>query len=159
MKSDWIWMPHAGHLVIGDMCKFRLNTYVNGYIVSTVGEYWPDEAVRRIYLDTRRKYPKLEIAEDGKVISKTQLNDENIELIKSLKGDHFDEVYLKFFGYEEVGLNRLYESMVFKARESKDTPCCPWVTDSGGILDMQGYNDPKEAFDGHVALCEKWDKE
>lgn len=33
-----IWMPHAGHFICGRDCGFRLNTYVNGYIVSTVGE-------------------------------------------------------------------------------------------------------------------------
>ena len=36
-----IWMPHAGHFICGSSCRFRLNTYVNGYIVSTVGEHVP----------------------------------------------------------------------------------------------------------------------
>jgi hypothetical protein len=31
-------MPHPGHFIMGYACGFRLNTYVNGYIVSTVGE-------------------------------------------------------------------------------------------------------------------------
>jgi hypothetical protein len=31
-------MGHAGHFIMGSNCQFRLNTYVNGYIVSTVGE-------------------------------------------------------------------------------------------------------------------------
>ena len=38
-KENWIWMPHAGHLIVGSYCQFKLNTYVGGYIVSTVGEY------------------------------------------------------------------------------------------------------------------------
>lgn len=34
-----IWMPHAGHFILGNRCCFRLATYVpNGYIISTVGE-------------------------------------------------------------------------------------------------------------------------
>ena len=36
-----VWMPHAGHFICGMYCSFHLNTYVNGYIVSTVGEYRP----------------------------------------------------------------------------------------------------------------------
>ena len=31
-------MPHAGHFICGARCQFKLNTYVNGYIISTVGE-------------------------------------------------------------------------------------------------------------------------
>lgn len=38
MKQDWIWMPHPGHFICGYKCQFKLCTYVNGYIVSTVGE-------------------------------------------------------------------------------------------------------------------------
>lgn len=33
-----IWMGHAGHFICGNECHFRLNTYVNRFIVSTVGE-------------------------------------------------------------------------------------------------------------------------
>lgn len=36
--SAQVWMGHAGHFLLGSNCEFRLNTYVNGYIVSTVGE-------------------------------------------------------------------------------------------------------------------------
>ena len=40
MSADkWIWMGHAGHFILGHKCRFHLSTYVNGYIVSTVGEY------------------------------------------------------------------------------------------------------------------------
>lgn len=38
-KSKWIWMPHAGHLIVGYMCRFHLNTRIEKYIISTVGEY------------------------------------------------------------------------------------------------------------------------
>ena len=39
--KDWIWMGHAGHLCVSNSYRFHLNTYVGGYIVSTVGEYYP----------------------------------------------------------------------------------------------------------------------
>ena len=38
-KSDWIWMPHPGHFICAERCQFRLNTYVGGHVVSTVGEF------------------------------------------------------------------------------------------------------------------------
>ena len=37
-KQDWLWMPHPLHFILGYRCMFRLGTYVNGYIISTVGE-------------------------------------------------------------------------------------------------------------------------
>lgn len=40
-KADWIWMGHGGHFIGGNECRFRLNTKVGNYIVSTVGEYYP----------------------------------------------------------------------------------------------------------------------
>ena len=52
-KADWVWMPHPGHLVVSRDCKFHLNTYVGGYIVSTVGEYLPDSQVREILAKSR----------------------------------------------------------------------------------------------------------
>jgi len=52
-KNKWIWMPHAGHFLLGNKCQFRLNTYVGKYIVSTVGEYLPDEGIREIFNKTR----------------------------------------------------------------------------------------------------------
>lgn len=35
-EENWVWMPHGGHFILGHMCRFRLNTYVGKYIVSTV---------------------------------------------------------------------------------------------------------------------------
>lgn len=37
-KRIVIEMPHAGHFIGASECEFRRNTYVNGFIVSTVGE-------------------------------------------------------------------------------------------------------------------------
>lgn len=41
-EKDWIYMPHAGHFICAYRCQFKMNTYVNGYIVSTVGEMMAD---------------------------------------------------------------------------------------------------------------------
>ena len=47
-KNKWIWMPHPAHFICASDCKFFLSTYVGKYIVSTVGEYYPDSKVRDI---------------------------------------------------------------------------------------------------------------
>ena len=47
-KSDWVWMPHAGHFICGHDCRFHLTTYVYGVIVSTVGELYSDSIVRKL---------------------------------------------------------------------------------------------------------------
>lgn len=36
-----IWYGNAGHLCVSSDCRFHLCTEVNGYLVSTVGEYYP----------------------------------------------------------------------------------------------------------------------
>jgi hypothetical protein len=129
-KSDWTWMPHPGHFIGGNNCRFHLNTYVGEYIVSTVGEYLPDSAVREILAKSR-----------------------GIEL--EGKGDYREYDYLKKNGYEKLGLDRLYETMVFKAGPSKD-PCCPFRATDFSNLDFDGYNTPEDAFKGHLAMCDKW---
>ncbi len=152
-SKDWIWMPHAGHLCVGDRCKFHLNTYVNGYIVSTVGEYFPDQDVRRIYLQTRSRFPRLKLI--NKRIEKID-EKELINKVLELQGDAFDYAYLEHFGYEEIGCGRLYETMVFKGKKSEDK-CCPYAQASGEDLDFEGYNSAEDAFKGHYEMCRKWD--
>lgn len=126
-KDEWVWMPHAGHLCVGQSCRFRLNTRVGKYLISTVGEYVPDSAVRKIHREMRGR-------------------------LTDLKGDAEEADY----GFEEIGLGRKYETMVFKARKSEHK-CCPWEIDGTAYeLDMEGYNDPKEAYEGHLKLCEKY---
>ena len=142
MKSEWIWMGHAGHLCVASRCRFHLNTYVNGYIVSTVGEYWPGEIVARITLQSQLDHPN-------------PFRDINTDLIKKildLKGDYFEEVYLSSLGYEEIGLGRTFETMVFKAMKGKHA-CCPYETD-GDISYMDGNNDAGSATEGHFKACE-----
>jgi hypothetical protein len=131
-KDKWIWMPHAGHFIGGHQCRFKLNTYVNGYIISTVGELVWDSQVREIMADNRKV--KLE----G-------------------RGDAREYDYLKKLGYEDIGLNRKYETMVFKARKSTHK-CCPYEMAKSRELECDGYNNPEEAYLGHLKLCEKYDK-
>lgn len=126
-------MPHPGHLCVARDCRFHLNTYVGGYIVSTVGEYWPDSRVREINAKCRGK------------------------IIRGI-GDEWDINYFKEFGYEEIGYNRKYETMVFKAKKSKNKECCPYDVADLSELDIEGYNTPDDAVKGHMKLCLKWSK-
>lgn len=131
MKKDrWVWMPHPAHLIVAHNCRFHLATYVGKYIVSTVGEYWPDLVVRKIHAETRG-------------------------FVSTLIGDEYDREYMKKFGYEEIGHDRKYETMVFKSRHARKL-CCPWRIASGENVDFVGYNDDRAAFDGHMRLCKKW---
>lgn len=136
-KEKWVWMPHAGHFILGNRCQFVLNTYVGKYIVSTVGELWSDQQVRRIHASVW----------DEKWYLENQ----------SKKGDTFDTVYMKQFGYEDIGGDRKYETMVFKAKKSA-LKCCPYVMISGEELDLKGYNDAEKAYKEHLKMCEKWSK-
>lgn len=131
-KSRWVWMPHPGHFICSQNCKFILNTYVGKYIVSTVGEYVPDSSVREILAESR-------------------------EITLVGKGDARLADYMEKVGYETVGLDRKYETMVFHAKESDDK-CCPFRMKSSGDIDFAGYNESEEAFKGHYKMCLKWSK-
>lgn len=133
-RENWVWMPHPGHFICARDCKFFLNTYVGGYIVSTVGEMFPDSPAREILAASR-----------GVVL-------EGI-------GDDRRYDYMKKVGFEQIGCERLYETMVFKASGAKEKDsCCPYRVSDHSSLDMVGYNTPEEAFKGHMKLCAKWAK-
>jgi hypothetical protein len=136
-KEKWIWMPHAGHFICGDRCQFHLNTYVGKYIVSTVGEMWSDSISRRIHAEVFDK--------------------EWYSKYSSLLGDEFDRAYMKKFGFEDIGCDRKYETMVFKSKKSNHK-CCPYVMISGEDIDFCGYNTPEDAYKGHIKICNKWSK-
>lgn len=59
--------------------------------------------------------------------------------------------------YDDIGFNRKYETMVFRAKKSKYT-CCPYVAVVSIQKDFKGYNSAEEATKGHFDLCLKWDK-
>lgn len=129
-KSEWIWMPHPGHLIVAANCRFHLNTMVNGFIVSTVGEYLPDSNVRELLASSRGRH---------------------LEGI----GDERLADWMRKYGYEKIGCDRLYETMVFRAIAAPATQCCPFTID-GDDLDFAGYNDAASARIGHMQLCEKY---
>ena len=132
-KDKWVWMGHAGHLIIANYCRFHLNTAIGDYIVSTVGEYVPPVPVMEIFNEMR----KLGIPPD-------------------VKGDMFELEFIKRNGYEEIGANRKYETMVFKSKKG-EYECCPFEIDSGGSdVEMDGYNTAEDAMKGHYELCEKY---
>lgn len=130
-RKDWVWMGHPAHLIISSRCRFHLATYVGGYIVSTVGEYLPEERAREI------------IAQQDGVVLEGQ-------------GDARLADYMKKIGFVEVGYKRKYETMVFKAGPSDEHPCCPYAVTDWGELDMRGYNEASDAHQGHLEMCTEW---
>jgi|TARA_Y100000310_G_scaffold103241_1_gene101550 hypothetical protein len=141
-KEDWIWMPHAGHFILGHNCRFRLCTYVGKYIVSTVGELWQDTTCQKIHAE----------------VYDPKWYEEN----KHLKGDDWEFAFKKEFGYFPIGPTKeeLYESFVGIAKESEQ-PCCKYEIDFEKDCDFndgERYATAKEAYEGHLALCEKWSR-
>ena len=136
-KQNWIWMPHPAHLCVSHMCRFHLSTYVGKYIVSTVGEYSPPRSVKEI---TAR-------------IKDLDWHEKN----NHLKGEEYEYAYLRKFGFDEIGMSRTYETMVFKAVKSLHS-CCPYIPESGSEVDFKGYKNSQDAYAGHLKLCKKWSK-
>lgn len=136
-KATWVWMPHAAHLIVAKWCQFHLATCVGDFIVSTVGEYFPERAVREIFAESR----------DHSWLTEN----------RHLRGDNFDAAYMKRFGYEEVGCDRRYESYVFPAGPSHLVPpCCQFTPKDWGEIDSLPANDAATAIANHMALCEKY---
>ena len=139
-QTKWKWFGHAGHLCVGHLCRFHLCTLVGKYLVSTVGEYWPERPAREIHAQCH----------DPKWLAKNSI----------LRGDDFNAAYMKRFGFEEIGCDRKYETMVFEAGKpcvAKDCGCgLPAI--SGSELDCLGANDAGTATKNHMQLCKKWAK-
>lgn len=136
--GKWIWYGHAGHFICGRWCRFHLATKVGKYLVSTVGEYWPERAVREIHAQV---HDPAWLIENGQLL-----------------GDEFDNAYMKRFGYEEIGMDRKFETMVFVAgRPCRIPDCnCGLPTIYSSEIDMQSYSIAGEAAAGHIDLCFKW---
>lgn len=133
-QEGWLWMGHTAHFICGKNCQFHLATVVGSgnrrFIVSTVGEYWPDSQVRKIHAESA-----------GVVIEG--------------RGDAWDAAYFKRFGYEEIGCGRTYETYVFRASADVQPCGCIGPRDWSEI-DSLPANDAKTATENHYALCEKW---
>jgi hypothetical protein len=132
-KDDWKWFGNAAHFICGHMCRFHMATQVGPWLVSTVGEMWPDSEVREIYANSR-----------------------GIELVG--RGDARAADYMRKVGYEEIGYGRKFETMVFRA----GSPCsaagcgCGLPSISGEELGSESYNDAAAATAGHREMCDKW---
>lgn len=132
-------MPHPAHLIVSNDCQFHLATYLpSGWIVSTVGEYFPSRISREIH--AKIFDPKWHRANNH------------------LKGDVYDAAYFRRFGFSEIGAARTYETMVFRAMEMPANGCsaCPYAIESGDNRDFEGYNNARDAYRGHERLCKKW---
>lgn len=131
-RSKWIWMPHPAHFICANDCRFFLSTRIGKYIVSTVGEYFPDAPVREIFAESRG------VTLEG-------------------MGDARRADYAKKVGFEEIGCGRHYETMVFKSRKSR-RKCCPYEITSGLNIDFDGYINSESAYKGHLKMCLRWSK-
>lgn len=135
--DEWRWYGNAGHFICSSDCRFHLTTEVGRFLVSTVGQYLPDSAVREITSKSRGVFL------EG-------------------RGDAREADYMKKLGFEEIGLGRTFETMVFKLGTTRCTrPDCdcglPDVADWGGVV-QEGYNDAGSATRGHMKLCAKYAK-
>lgn len=107
---------------------------VGPWIVSTVGEYVPAESVRELMAPLR-----------------------NIRLTQ--KGEDREAEWLRQAGFEQIGCDRTYETMVFRAGSTAcDTEggCGFRQPDKFIELDFAGYNDHAKATQGHADMCTKW---
>ena len=108
--------------------------------MSTVGQLWLDRLSREIHARVH----------DSEWLNKN----------KHLRGDDFDYAYMKKFGFETIGCDRIFETMVFEAGK----PCagkecdCGLPAVMGSDLDFKSYNDTGAATKGHMRLCKKWAK-
>lgn len=41
-RAGWKWYGYAGHFIGGRSCAFHLSTRVGGFLISTVGDYFPN---------------------------------------------------------------------------------------------------------------------
>ena len=135
MKKNWKWFGKAGYCCIGQYCRFHLTTQVGDFLVCTIGEYMPPESMVEIINEVKK------------------LNLQG-------KGDDREADFLKKNGYEDVSCGNKYESVVYLAgAPCKEKGClCGMPEIAGAVLDGRRYNTAGEATEGHMELCEDWDK-
>lgn len=73
----------------------------------------------------------------------------------AVRGDRWEHEYLKQFGFEDIGADRKYETMVFAAMPG-ERACCLYEMRVPEDVDFMPYNDPGEATAGHMEMCKKW---
>ncbi len=128
-KSKWKWFGNPGHFICARDCRFHLCTQIGQHLVSTVGEYLPDSPVRES--NARALGITLEGIGDARLVD-----------------------WFKKCGYEDIGCNRKFETMVF--RTGKKCTCgCGLPAIASHELDMEGYSDAAAATKGHNRICLK----
>jgi hypothetical protein len=138
-REDWKWFGHAAHFICSRWCQFHLSTQVGKWLVSTVGEYWPERAVREIHAEVH--------------------NPAWLAKNRYLKGDTFDAAYMKEFGFEDIGSWGKYETMVFEIGGlCKEPDCNCGLPRPSSWSELEGirYETAGEATKGHYKYCEKW---
>jgi hypothetical protein len=133
-ECEWRWFGSAGHLIVAAWCRFHLCTQIGDVLVSTVGEYFPEDQVREINAISRG------VTLEG-------------------RGDERRADYIRKIGFEEIGYGRIYETMVFRTTGDvcHESGCgCGLPTIIPSELDFEGYNTAGAATLGHMALCRKW---
>jgi hypothetical protein len=134
-RSRWKWYGHAGHFICSPWCQFHICTNVGKYLVSTVGEYMPDETVREITAQSKG------VTLEG-------------------RGDARYADYMKKIGFTPMGAGpHCYETLVFKITqgkcEAKDCGCnMPKV--SWSEVDGSRALTAGEATKLHMKFCDKW---
>jgi len=136
--AKWKWFGTHGHLCVGRWCRFHMATQIGKFLISTVGEYWPDRPSREIHAQCH----------DAAWFSEN----------RHLTVDAFDAAYFKRFGYKTIGCDRTYETMVFRAgKPCAEADCgCGLPEIDGSELDVSGYNSRGDATRGHLKMCKKW---
>jgi hypothetical protein len=134
-REQWEWYGIASHLIVGHDCQFHLATVVGDFLISTVGEYMPDEGVREIHAEVR-----------------------GVKLAG--RGDARQTDFFRKFGWVEIGAGRKYETMVFplgsEVCREKDCMCGYRLVSDWSELDVDGYNIRGEAHRGHMRMCQAW---
>lgn len=133
-ESEWRWFGAPGHLIVAIDCRFHLCTQIGDVLVSTVGEYIPDESARDIHCHVHG------ITLEG-------------------RGDARFADYMRKVGFQEIGYGRTYETMVFRTTgDVCHAPGCgcglPRI--APGELDMRGYTTAGAATLGHMELCRQY---
>ena len=64
--ENWKWLGHKQHLAICERCRFSLATELpNGYVVSTMGDYYPNGKTGQEEIGKGRKYETMVFATTG----------------------------------------------------------------------------------------------
>lgn len=133
VEKRWKWFGNAGHFILGHQCRFHMTTQVGKYLVSTVGQLLHDSSVREILAKSRG-------------------------IVLEGRGDEREADWMNKVGFGDIGYNRKFETMVFRAgKRCAAKGCkCGIPSISGSELDADSYNDAGSATKGHMKLCRKY---